>query len=436
MHNLALALHDEGHTITGSDDEIFEPSRSRLEAVGILPRELGWHPERLNKRIDAVILGMHAHADNPELLRAQELQLKIYSYPGFLYEQTKDKKRVVIGGSHGKTSITSMVLHALKMNEHHFDYLVGALIEGFERSVLLRDSNSVAVFEGDEYLASALDRRPKFHLYKPHVALISGVAWDHMNVFPTYENYLEQFNTFIDLIEAGGTLIYCEEDSEVKKLVERHPRVSAKTIKTIPYGTPSHEIKDGKTTLLTSSGNVQLQIFGAHNLQNLAGALAVCQTLGLSSEAFLDTMPSFKGAARRLEKLHEKDGFIVYRDFAHAPSKLKATTAAVKTQHPDKKLVACMELHTYSSLNKAFLEQYDGALDAADQALVYFSPEVVKRKRLDALERSDITTAFQREDLAVVTENSEVQAFIDSVDRSDTVLLLMSSGNWGGGVRY
>lgn len=436
MHNLALALHNEGHRITGSDDEIFEPSRSRLAAAGILPETMGWDPERITTDLDAVILGMHAHADNPELQRAQTLGLTLYSYPGFLYEQTKNKTRAVIGGSHGKTSITSMVLHALKHAGLAFDYMVGALVEGFDLSVSLRATSDFAVFEGDEYLASALDRRPKFHLYQPHIGLISGVAWDHMNVFPTYANYLEQFTLFIDLIEPNGTLIYCAEDPEVKQLVESHPRVSAKAITAIPYGTPSHSIADGKTYLTTQSGTVQLQIFGRHNLQNLAGAQAVCASLGLPSERFLEAMTTFKGAARRLEKLHDSSSFIVYRDFAHAPSKLKATTAAVKEQHPDKQLIACMELHTYSSLNKAFLNQYAGALDAADAALVYFSPEVVERKRLEKLVPHDIVNAFERDDLVVVTDNAAVQAFISSVDRSNTVLLLMSSGNWGGGVSW
>ncbi len=436
MHNLALALNKEGHRITGSDDEIFEPSRSRLAEAGILPDQMGWHPERITPDLDAVILGMHAHADNPELARAQALNLKIYSYPGFLYEQTKHKTRAVIGGSHGKTSITSMALHALKKTHLEFDYMVGALIEGFELSVSLRHETPFAVFEGDEYLSSALDRRPKFHLYQPHIGLISGVAWDHMNVFPTYANYLEQFTTFIDLVEPNGTLIYCEEDAEVKKLVENHPRVSAKKITAVPYGTPAHYIKEGATYLLHNGEEIKLQIFGKHNLQNLAGAQAVCEALGLSTDAFTHAIASFKGAARRLEKLHEDSSFIVYRDFAHAPSKLKATTAAVKAQHPEKQLIACMELHTYSSLNKAFLSQYEGALNEADQALVYFAPEVVERKRLEKLEPTDIVKAFSRDDLRVATDNAAVQSFIDSIDRSNTVLLLMSSGNWGGGIEW
>lgn len=436
MHNLALALHKEGHHITGSDDEIFEPSRSRLAAAGILPEKMGWNSERITSELDAIILGMHAHADNPELLRAQELNLKIYSYPGFLYEQTKHKTRAVIGGSHGKTSITSMVLHALKQANLEFDYMVGALVDGFDLSVAIRATTSFAVFEGDEYLSSALDRRPKFHLYQPHIALISGVAWDHMNVFPTYDNYLDQFNIFIDLIEPKGTLVYCEEDPEVKRLVERHPRISAKEIKAVPYGTPAHTIESGLTYLTHQGRPVPLQVFGRHNLQNLAGAQSVCTALGVTADRFIEAMTTFKGAARRLEKLHDSESFIVYRDFAHAPSKLKATTAAVKEQHPEKQLIACMELHTYSSLNKAFLDQYEGALDAADAALVYFSPEVVERKRLEKLEPNDILNAFKRDDLTVATENAAVQSFIESIDRTNTVLLLMSSGNWGGGIKW
>lgn len=436
MHNLALALHKEGHAVSGSDDEIFEPSRSRLEQAGILPDSHGWFPEKISKRLDAVILGMHAHADNPELAKAREIGVPVFSYPGFLYERTKEKKRVVIGGSHGKTTITSMILHVLKSADLEFDYLVGALIEGFENSVYIGETTSFAVFEGDEYLSSTLEPVPKFHLYHPHLALISGVAWDHMNVFPTYENYLEQFTLFIDCIQPGGCLVYCIEDEEVRKLVEAHPRFARKEIRFIPYATPEHRIEDGKTFLTSGSGEVRLEIFGKHNLQNLEGARAICKELDVSDRTFYQAISGFKGASRRLEKLHESGDYIVYRDFAHAPSKLKATAAAVREQHPEYRLIACMELHTYSSLNKDFLDQYRGSMDAPDAACIYFSPKVVEQKRLKTLTTEDVKAAFGRMDLEVVTDNAGVQNFIDRADKQKTVLLLMSSGNWGGGIQW
>ncbi len=436
MHNLALALHKEGHDVSGSDDEIFEPSRGRLEQAGILPDSQGWFPEKISKSLDAVILGMHAHADNPELARAREMGVAVFSYPGFLFERTREKKRVVIGGSHGKTTITSMILHVLKSAQLHFDYLVGALIEGFENSVYIGETTSFAVFEGDEYLSSTLEPVPKFHLYHPHLALISGVAWDHMNVFPTYENYLEQFTIFIDRIQPRGCLVYCLEDEEVRKLVESHPRFARKEISFIPYSTPEHRIDHGKTYLSVGSEEVRLEIFGKHNLQNLEGARAICKELGVSSQTFYQAISSFKGASRRLEKLYESGDYIVYRDFAHAPSKLKATASAVREQHPDHRLIACMELHTYSSLNKDFLDQYSGSMDAPDAACIYFSPKVVEQKRLKTLTKEDVKAAFGRMDLEVVTDNAGVQDFIDRADKQKTVLLLMSSGNWGGGIRW
>ncbi len=436
MHSLALALNANHHTITGSDDEIFEPSRSRLAEAGILPEHMGWHPERIHPKLDAIVLGMHAHADNPELQRAQELGIPIYSYPEFMHRQCSHKQRIVIGGSHGKTTITSMVMHGLRKNNRAFDYLVGALVEGFDNPVSLHPETTIAVFEGDEYLASTIDRRPKFHLYHPHIALISGIAWDHMNVFPTEDDYISQFSTFIDLIEKGGYLVYCAEDADVKALVENHPRRNSGEITLIPYGTPKHSIAHGVTTLHYGGNNFTMNVFGRHNLQNLEGARSVCKVLGVTGIEFYSALSDFTGAARRLEKLREEGDMVVYRDFAHAPSKLKATVLAVKEQYPERRIVACMELHTYSSLNKQFLHQYAGSMDGLDAALVYYSPAVVAQKRLPAISKDDIMNAFERHDLIVATENAEVQSFIDHHLDANTVLLLMSSGNWGGGVRY
>ena len=428
MHNLALALHYKGYQVTGSDDEVFEPSKSRLKAEGLLPEKEGWFVENIHADLDAVILGMHAREDNPELIKAKEMGLPVYSYPEFLYQQTKDKKRLVIGGSHGKTTITSMVLHVLNKLNIHTDFMVGALLEGIPRSVVLENDTEIAVFEGDEYLSSPIDRRPKFHLYHPHVALISGIAWDHMNVFPTWENYLDQFAIFVDRIEPNGVLVYSQDDEHVVQIAK-----SARAdIRTLPYTTPNHKIVAGKTILMTQNGDVELAIFGRHNLQNMEGARLVCAEIGVSETDFYKAIASFKGASRRLECVREEGSYVVYRDFAHAPSKLQATTAAVKEQFPDRKLLACMELHTFSSLNKAFLDHYAGTMNKADVAVVYFSPEVIAHKRLPAITVDEVKVAFGRTDLMVFTDVEALQNFIDQQEKEYLVQLMMSSGNFGG----
>ncbi len=428
MHNLALALHYKGYQVTGSDDEVFEPSKSRLKAEGLLPEKEGWFVENIHADLDAVILGMHAREDNPELIKAKEMGLPVYSYPEFLYQQTKDKKRLVIGGSHGKTTITSMVLHVLNKLNIHTDFMVGALLEGIPRSVVLENDTEIAVFEGDEYLSSPIDRRPKFHLYHPHVALISGIAWDHMNVFPTWENYLDQFAILVDRIEPNGVLVYSQDDEHVVQIAK-----SARAdIRTLPYTTPNHKIVAGKTILMTQNGDVELAIFGRHNLQNMEGARLVCAEIGVSETDFYKAIASFKGASRRLECVREEGSYVVYRDFAHAPSKLQATTAAVKEQFPDRKLLACMELHTFSSLNKAFLDHYAGTMNKADVAVVYFSPEVIAHKRLPAITVDEVKVAFGRTDLMVFTDVDALQNFIDQQEKEYLVQLMMSSGNFGG----
>ncbi|MFT5078722.1 MAG: UDP-N-acetylmuramate: L-alanyl-gamma-D-glutamyl-meso-diaminopimelate ligase, partial [Patiriisocius sp.] len=370
MHNLALALHNKGETVTGSDDEIFDPSKSRLEAKGLLPSAFGWFPEKISEEIDAIILGMHAKADNPELLKAKELGLTIYSYPEFLYEQSKNKTRVVIGGSHGKTTITSMILHVMHYHDREVDYMVGAQLEGFDTMVRLTEDADFMVLEGDEYLSSPIDRRPKFHLYKPNIALLSGIAWDHINVFPTYENYVEQFSIFLSEITTGGAIIYNEEDPEVKRVVE----ASVNQIKKYPYRTPEYTVDKGATLLDTPEGEMPIEVFGKHNLNNLEGARWVCQLMGIDADDFYEAISTFTGASKRLEKIAETDSCVAYKDFAHSPSKVSATTQAVKNQYPDRKLIACLELHTYSSLNPEFISQYKGALDAADTAVVFYSP--------------------------------------------------------------
>lgn len=428
MHNLALALNDKGEVVTGSDDAIFEPSKSRLQAKGLLPEIEGWFADKITHNIDAIILGMHAKADNPELLKAQELGLKIYSYPEFIFEHSKNKTRVVIGGSHGKTTITSMILHVMHYHNVSVDFLVGAQLEGFTNMVHLTKENDFMVIEGDEYLSSATDLRPKFHLYQPNVALISGIAWDHINVFPTFENYVEQFKIFIDKITNGGILIYNEDDAIVKQISEE----SVKPIRKIPYSLPEFTIEDGVTYLDTKDGQMPIDVFGAHNLSNLAGAKWVCQNMGIDEAEFYEAIASFKGAAKRLEKIAETETAVAYKDFAHSPSKVKATTDAVKKQYPNKKLIACLELHTYSSLNADFLMQYEGALAAADLAVVFYSPDAVAIKKLDEISQKQIEDAFNRKDLIVYTHPDEFKSFLEVQNFKDSVLLLMSSGNYGG----
>ncbi|NNT72454.1 peptidoglycan synthetase [Flavobacterium sp. IMCC34852] len=428
MHNLALALHHKGYQVTGSDDAIFEPSKSRLEKKGLLPAEMGWFPEKITADIEAIILGMHAKADNPELLKAQALGLKIYSYPEFLYEQSKNKTRVVIGGSHGKTTITSMILHVMHFHNIEVDYMVGAQLEGFDTMVHLTHDNDFIVLEGDEYLSSPIDRRPKFHLYQPNIALLSGIAWDHINVFPTFDNYVEQFEIFVNQITKGGILVYNEEDETVKKVAEE----STNTIRRLPYQTPSYSVKDGTTLLDTPEGPMPIEVFGAHNLNNLAGAKWICQNMGVDEVDFYEAIASFKGASKRLEKIAEGKGKVAYKDFAHSPSKVSATTKAVKAQYPDRKLVACLELHTYSSLNAEFLKEYEGALDAADVAVVFYSPDAVKIKQLEEVTYEQIAQSFKRDDLIIYTNPAEFKDFLFSYDLNNSALLLMSSGNYGG----
>jgi UDP-N-acetylmuramate: L-alanyl-gamma-D-glutamyl-meso-diaminopimelate ligase len=428
MHNLALALHNKGYKVTGSDDAIFEPSKSRLENKGLLPNEMGWFPEKITTDIDAIILGMHAKADNPELLKAQELGLKIFSYPEFLYEQSKDKTRVVIGGSHGKTTITSMILHVMHYHNVEVDYMVGAQLEGFDTMVHLTKDNDFIVLEGDEYLSSPMDLRPKFHLYQPNIALLSGIAWDHINVFPTFDNYVEQFRIFTNQITKGGILVYNEEDATVKQVAEE----TENQIRRIPYLTPEYSVENGVTLLETPDGPMPIEVFGAHNLNNLAGAKWICQNMGIDEADFYEAIATFKGASKRLEKIAEGKGKVAYKDFAHSPSKVSATTKAVKNQYPDRKLIACLELHTYSSLNSEFLKEYEGALESADVAVVFYSPDAVKIKQLEEVTYDQIAQSFKRDDLIIYTNPTEFKDFLFSQNFDNSALLLMSSGNYGG----
>ncbi|UKN01653.1 Mur ligase domain-containing protein [Paracrocinitomix mangrovi] len=427
MHNLAIALKRKGYEVSGSDDEIFEPSKGRLVKEGILPESFGWHPEKITNELDAIILGMHARKDNPELLKAQELGLNIYSYPEFVYNQTSDKKRLVIGGSHGKTTITSMILHVLSKLNINADYLVGAQLDGFDCMVRLTDAPLV-VIEGDEYLSSPIDRRPKFHWYKPHVGCISGIAWDHINVFPTFENYLEQFKLYTDQFEKDGVLVYFERDKDIQKIL---PEVR-KDIKLKSYTTPDYRVEDGVTYLMSEIGEIPLSVFGEHNLQNIMCAKTMLNEIGVDDDQFLEAIKTFGGAAKRLEKVAENEHSVAYKDFAHSPSKLKATVSAVKQQYPNRKLIACMELHTFSSLKKEFLPHYENCMAEADEALVYFSPEVVEHKRLEPITAEQVAAAFATPNVKVFTNSEEITQLLRDKEWDETNLLLMSSGNFHG----
>ncbi len=428
MHNLAIALHTKGETVTGSDDEIFEPSRSRLAACGLLPEQPGWFPEKLSADIDAVVLGMHAKADNPELLRAQELGLKIYSYPEFLYNQTESKTRVVIGGSHGKTTTTAMVMHVLKTVGIKFDYMVGARVKGFDTMVGLSNDAQVAVFEGDEYLTSPIDPRPKFHLYKPNIALITGIAWDHINVFKTFPDYVWQFERFAQLIEPQGSLVYFEGDENLRAIAAK----VRPDIRLLPYNTHPYAIADGVTYLTDGDDRYRLSVFGEHNLQNIAGAMQVCLQLGVTKADFYRAMTTFEGADKRLQLIYSNKESLSFTDFAHSPSKLKATIAAVRKQFPDKRIVACMELHTYSSLSSNFLEQYAGTMDLADRSLVYFNPHAIELKGLPGITIEQVEKAFAKNGLKAYSDIALMLNDLKTIDGKNCVLLFLSSGNFAG----
>ncbi len=428
MHNLAIALHKKGYIISGSDDEIYEPAKSHLEKYGILPPEKGWNPERISADTDAVILGMHARADNPELLRAQKLGIKIYSFPEYLFEQTKNKKRIVIAGSHGKTTITSMVMHVLNDKRVHFDYMVGSGIEGFETMTGLNNETSLAVFEGDEYLSSALDKRPKFLHYKPHIALITGIAWDHMNVFPSREIYRKQFTLFTESIVKGGMLIYNPEDAELKTVVNKQ----IKGIELKPYYAPHYEYRNGKTFLQYLGKTYEAGFFGRHNMENVGGAIEICRQLGISEEDFLTSIGSFRGAARRQELLAGNKDTAVYLDFAHAPSKVKATVEAFRERFPGKKLFAFLELHTFSSLNADFLPGYNGTMNAADEATVFYDPAVIRHKNLPSLSVGKVSGAFGNRNTKVITNIDEMEKHLLQVACKNSIILIMTSGNFSG----
>jgi UDP-N-acetylmuramate: L-alanyl-gamma-D-glutamyl-meso-diaminopimelate ligase len=434
MHQLAIALKRKGYEITGTDDEIFEPARENLQKEGLLPGKIGWDPSKINTDLDAVILGMHAKADNPELLKAKELGLSIYSFPEYIYQESRDKTRIVVGGSHGKTTTTSMIMHVLKTLGKEFDYLVGARLQGFDQSVNITGAPLI-VCEGDEYPASAIERKPKFHFLFPHIAVLTGIAWDHINVFPTFENYLDQFRIFIDKIEKGGTLIFNETDGVLENLIyeeEQNPESNIHHIKVRPYAIPDHRIRNGKTSIMIEGNETELRVFGDHNLLNLNAAWLVCKELGIPPKAFTRAIASFTGAAKRLEVLADAGSTVFFRDFAHAPSKVKATIDAVKNQFPERKLIAALELHTYSSLNEAFMKEYEGAMQKADNASVFYSKHALELKRMPELPKEAVKNGFKKEDLNVFNDRRELETWLNANDYKNAVVVFMSSGNYDG----
>ncbi len=427
MHNLAISLLKKGYRITGSDDLIYDPSKSRLEKYGILPEKWGWYPEKITSDIDAIIVGMHARIDNPEIAKAKELNIPIYSFPEYVYEQSKEKKRVVVGGSHGKTTTTSMIMHVLKTQGIDFDYLVGAQLEGFDLMVRLTNEAEIIVIEGDEYPSSPIDRRPKFHWYHPHIAVLTGIAWDHINVFPTLDIYEGLFADFVNLMEKDGKLFYCETDKVLKNIAEKATHIEAKGYKAHPYEvTPEH------TQLLVGENRIPLQVFGNHNMQNIQAAYEVCKELGISDADFYSAIATFGGAAKRLQLLENNGKVVVFQDFAHSPSKLQATTAAVKEQYNDKHLVACMELHTFSSLSANFLSHYKNTMEKADTAIVYFNPHTIAHKRLEPISKEQVKKDFGGDNLLVFDDSAALQKHLKEIQWKDKVLLLMSSGNFDG----
>ena len=428
MHNLALALHHKGAIVSGSDDEFFEPSKSRLAACGLLPSATGWHAERITPNLDAVILGMHATNDNPELQRARQLGIKVYSFPEYLYEQTKDKKRIVVGGSHGKTTTTSMIMHVLRTLGKKFDYMVGAQIEGFDTMVGLSTDAPIAVFEGDEYLSSTLDPTSKFLRYKPDVAILTGIAWDHINVFPTWESYVGTFSKFASTIMPNGKFIYFQDDEELQHIAQQ----LRSDIEALPYKGLDFRIVDEQTIVEYENKEYRVGVFGRHNMQDMNAAMLACMQVGIDAHEFLTAIQSFGGAAKRLQTLQKGACSVAYLDFAHSPKKLKATTLAVRERYPNKRLVACMELHTFSSLTKEFLPQYAHTMDAADEAYIYFNPEVIAHKRLQPIEASEVATAFAHPNLQVFTQSAKLVEKLNQIDLDDTILLIMTSGNFDG----
>jgi UDP-N-acetylmuramate: L-alanyl-gamma-D-glutamyl-meso-diaminopimelate ligase len=427
MHNLAIALHQKGHTVTGSDEEIYEPSRSRLKMHGLLPEE-GWDPDRIHAGLDAVILGMNARKNNRELKKAQELGIKIYSFPEYLYEQSQNKKRIVIGGSHGKTTITAMVMHVLNENGMNYDYLVSSGITCFDSVVRLSDDAPFIILEGDEYLSSAIDRTPTFHQYHPHMTLLSGIAWDHMNVFPTFESYKKQFHKFLRIATGGGKVFFYDGDPVLGEVVDR----SHWSLLKIPYGEHPFRVEDERFVLKTKYGSVPLNVIGRHNMQNIMGAMMICRDLGVEDHRFYSAIQNFKGIDKRQQLLANGGSRSVFLDYAQAPPAIEATVSAFRETYRDQKLVTCLELHSYSSLNMEYMPLYNGSLKEADRAMVYYNPSVVKQKRLPEPSPQEIRRHFGKEELEVYNDSAQLEHDLKNLEENTCILLLMTSGTFSG----
>lgn len=442
MHSLAIALHHAGYLVTGSDDHIHNPARERLDALGLCPEKEGWNANLVHSGLDGVILGMHASEDNPELKKAQELGIKIYSFPEFIYEHSQDKQRIVVAGSYGKTTITAMIMHVLQKAGKRFDFMVGSQVPGFDNPVRLSEDAPVIVMEGDEYLASRLDPRPKFLLYHPHIILLSGISWDHINVFPTEVSYNLQFGKLIDSLPKAGYLIYNDTDKTVREMV--HPIKDNESLYISPYSMPSYKItKEGKYSLtlgntslagLTSIGGEKetMEVIGKHNMLNIAGAWKVCERLGIELKDFLKHMSSFRGAKSRLEMIFSNPKRKIYKDFAHAPAKVKATVEAVRELYPKQHLIVCFELHTFSSLNKEFIKLYAGTLKGADKKIVFMNPETEAAKKANPFSKAEIQTAFGDKNLFYVRDKKELALLLKHLNTGNDVFLMMTSGNFGG----
>jgi len=428
MHNLALALKKMGMRISGSDDEIYEPAAGKLKSGGI-EANIGWQPEKMDASIDLVVLGMHAKADNPELAKAKSLKLPIVSFPDFIRRWSANQQRIVIGGSHGKSSITALAMHVLNQLNKKFDYLIGAEVEGFSLTVSLSDA-PIIIIEGDEYLASKLDPVAKFLKYDHHIGLISGIAWDHKNVFPSFEDYTQQFEQFADKTPKAGSIIYNEKDLLAKKIGEKE----REDVRKVPYGVHDAVIKNGVTYLKTKDyGEVKISVFGDHNLENIGAVLALVKLLGIEEKAFYQAVQTFTGAKKRLEIVKQQGNDKLFKDYAHSPSKLEATTTALKKQFADSKVVVAYELHTFSSLNKEFIKEYKNTLSKADEAFIFINPHNIKNSHTDDLTTTEIQEAFNNTELTLFTDKHKlVEAMKKAKTTEKNIFALLSSGNFDG----
>ncbi len=427
MHNLALALDSQGFMLSGSDDQIFEPARTRLKNRGICPEKEGWFSEKINTDLSFVVLGMHAKPDNPELVKALELGVKVYSFPELVAEMYSNSTRIVVAGSHGKTTTTSMMMHVFKALGKQFDYLVGAQLEGFDVMVAL-DKKEYSIIEGDEYLSSCLDPRPKFMHYSPQIAIITGIAWDHYNVFPTFDSYKNAFVQLIQSMKEGSLLLWYEGDSDLAELVGEY----AQHLKTIAYKESEFVIQGNKCYLISEEACYSLEVFGRHNLQNMNSVIKVCEYLNFNSIDVCTSLSTFKGAAKRMQLLQNNGDLIIYQDFAHAPSKVKATINALRETYPYHHLHCFLELHTYSSLNKNFLPQYYSTVNECDEITIYFDPKALEIKRMEALDLQFIKDSFGRQNMNVIDNPAELKVQMDIARKGRGLLVFLGSGNWAG----